>query len=66
MHSPNQSTFYEVFFSFLASLRDWAQISLITSVNCSVAKFTPSLSGVKVVVSVEIDVRGNHLVSEGL
>ena len=40
-----------VFFSFLASLRDWVQISLITSVNCSVAKFTPSLSVGKVVVS---------------
>lgn len=39
------------FIFFFASLRDWVQISFMISVNCSVAKFTPSLSVVKVVVS---------------
>ena len=52
MHSANQTTFYELlFYFFFASLRDWVQISFMISVNCSVAKFTPSLSVVKVVVS---------------
>ena len=40
-----------VFLFFFASLRDWVQISFMISVNCSVAKFTLSLSVVKVVVS---------------
>ena len=53
INSLNLTTFYELLFSFffLASLRDWIQISFIISVKCSVAKFTPSLSVVKVVVS---------------